>query len=83
MTTPPFAPIARIASSVRLRGMFAIARQEEWEANTGAADTARTSARVLSETWERSTSMPSRFISSTTSRPKSVRPLCTAVFAGS
>ena len=40
-------------------------------------------AMVLSETCETSTSIPSRFISSTTCRPKSVSPSCTAYFFGS
>ena len=78
MTTPPFAATALICSSVMLRGMFESARQEECDAKTGAFETARTSAIVSSETCETSTSMPSRFISRTTSRPKSVRPPCTA-----
>ena len=83
ITTPPFAAIARICSSVRLRGMFESARHEECDAKTGAFETSSTSAIVSSETCETSTSIPSRFISSTTSRPKSVRPSCTAYFFGS
>ena len=34
---------------------------------------------VSAETWARSTSMPSRFISRTTSRPKGVSPWCAGV----
>ncbi len=66
-----------------LRGMFESARQEECEAKTGALETARTSAIVSSETCETSTSMPSRFISRTTSRPKSVSPPWTTYIFGS
>jgi len=57
-----------------LRGESQRARAEEWEKITGAADT-RSAARIVSgETWERSTSMPTRFISRTTSSPKGVSP---------
>ncbi len=78
ITTPPLVATAWIWSSVMLRGMFESARQEECDAKTGAFETASTSAIVFSETWEMSTSIPSRFISRTTWRPKSVRPSCTA-----
>ena len=62
-------------SSVMLRGMSESARQLECEAMTGVVVTSSTSWNVLSETWEMSTIMPRRFISRTTCRPKSVRPL--------
>src|SRR6266478_2014780 len=74
-TTPPFLASATIISSVMLRGTFDNARQDECEANGGAALTSNASQKVLSATCEMSTSMPSRFISSTTCLPKSVRPL--------
>ena len=53
------------------------ARAEEWEAITGRVVTASTSRTVSSATCEMSTIIPRRFISRTTSRPKSVRPPCT------
>lgn len=59
-----------------LRGWSQTARAEECEKTTGAAETARASRIVVAATCERSTSMPTRFISRTTSRPKSLRPPC-------
>ena len=60
--------------SFMLRGTRAMARAEECEAMTGAVLIASTSSNVASETCEMSTIMPRRFISRTTSRPKSLRP---------
>src|SRR5262252_100493 len=77
--TPPFLAKARIMSSVMLRPAFEIARHEEWDAKTGAVLTSRASQNVLSATCEISTIMPRRFISRTTSLPKSVRPLWCAI----
>ncbi len=57
-----------------LRGALVSARADECEAMTGARDTFTASKNVLSETWEMSTSIPSRFISRTTSTPKGVSP---------
>ena len=57
-----------------LRGTSVSARADECEKITGDADTLRASLIVAGDTCERSTSIPSRFISPTTSRPKSVRP---------
>jgi len=57
-----------------LRGWSDKARQEECEAITGAIDASIASRQVWSEAWETSTIVPSRFISRTTSRPKSVSP---------
>src|SRR2546426_12421014 len=74
LITPPFFARARIISSVMLRGTAERALQEEWDAITGALLAASASSNVLSETWEISTIMPSRFIRWTTCRPKSVRP---------
>ncbi len=74
-TTPPFLATARSMSSVILRGALVKARAEECDAITGAFVVAIVSQKVLSATWEISTIMPSRFISSTTCLPKSVRPL--------
>lgn len=56
----------RRMSSGTLRGWRQRAWAEECEKMTGARDTARASRIVCCDTWERSTSMPSRFISSTT-----------------
>ena len=60
-----------------LRGWSASARHEECDAITGERVTRITSRKVSSETWETSTIMPSRFISSTISSPNGVRPPCT------
>ena len=51
-----------------------IARAEEWEKMTGASDTRMASSMVSSDTWLRSTIMPRRFISRTTSSPKGLSP---------
>jgi hypothetical protein len=74
ITTPPFAFTAVSTSSGTLRGWSQIARADECEKITGASDTRSASCIVAGETCERSTSMPSRFISWTTSSPKRVRP---------
>ena len=46
---------------------------------TGACETRSASAMVAGETWEISTSIPSRFISLTTRSPKGLRPSCRGV----
>src|SRR5215470_14429970 len=74
-TTPPVLASARIMSSVRLRGTSAIARQAECVATTGFVDVFTMSQNVLSDTWDTSTIIPTRFISRTTLFPKSLRPL--------
>ncbi len=76
ITTPPFFGIRRSTSSGTLRGWSSRARAEEWEKITGAAETAIAFFIVSGDTCERSTSMPRRFISRTTSSPKRVRPPC-------
>ena len=43
---------------------------------TGAREASRASLIVSTEVWDRSTSIPSRFISATTSRPNGERPPC-------
>ena len=63
MTTPPFFGSSWRMSSGTLRGRSASARADECEKITGACDTRIASAIVSGETWLRSTSMPSRFIS--------------------
>src|SRR5207302_4847486 len=73
--TPRFLPSAAIIWSVMLRGAGEIARQEECDAKIGARLTSSASSKVLSETCEMSTIMPSRFISPTTSLPNAERPL--------
>lgn len=57
-----------------LRGWSQIARDEECEKITGAVEVSSASRIVVAATWERSTSMPVRFISRTTSWPKGDRP---------
>ena len=75
ITTPPFfGRRARIESGT-LRGWSTSARAAEWEKMTGASLTSSAWLMTAGETWDRSTSIPSRFISRTTSRPNSVRPL--------
>src|SRR5690606_22619885 len=74
MHTPPLPGSAASTSSGTLRGTSQTARAEECEKITGASLT-RSAARIVSaETWERSTSMPSRFISLTTSSPNGDSP---------
>jgi hypothetical protein len=62
-----------------LRGWSATARAELWLKITGAVVTASASRITSSETCERSTNMPSRFISRTMSRPRSESPPSTGV----
>ena len=76
ITTPPFAGMRRRISSGTLRGWSVTARAPEWEKTTGASVASSASAIVAGETWLRSTSIPSRFISRTTSIPKGVSPSC-------
>ncbi len=51
---------------------------EEWEKITGASATSRASCMVAGDVCDRSTSMPSQFISRITSSPNRVRPPCNA-----
>ena len=74
MHTPPLTASRRSTSSGTLRGLSQTARALECEKITGAADASRAACMVAVETCDRSTSMPSRFISATTERPKSDRP---------
>lgn len=77
IATPPLAGSWASTSSGMLRGWSCTAREEECEKITGAWLT-RSAARMVSgEVCERSTSMPSRFISRTTSSPNRVRPPAT------
>jgi hypothetical protein len=76
MHTPPLADSAASTSSGTLRGWSVTARQDECVKTTGRALVARASRMVVAATWERSTSIPIRFISRTTSRPNSVSPPC-------
>ena len=76
MQTPPLSRSRSSTSSGTLRGWSHTARHEEWQKITGASLTSSASCMVVAATCERSTSMPSRFISRTTSRPKSVSPPC-------
>ncbi len=74
ITTPPLAGTRRRTSSGTFRGTSQRARVEEWEKMTGASLASRASCMVDGATCERSTSIPIRFISRTTSRPKAERP---------
>jgi hypothetical protein len=65
-------------SSGTLRGTGSSAFADECEKITGASATRSASSIVSGDTWERSTSIPSRFISRTTSSPNLVRPPCVA-----
>ena len=73
-TTPLLSATALAMSSVMLRGWSTRARIDECDAMTGFSVIAMTSQNTLSEAWETSTIMPRRFISATTSRPKSLSP---------
>src|SRR2546426_3438212 len=68
--------MARSSSSLKLRGWCARARQDECDAITGRVLVANTSQNVASDTWETSTSIPSRFIRATTWRPNELSPPC-------
>ncbi len=61
-------------ASGTLRGTSFTARADECEKITGASLTRIASSIVPGETWLRSTSMPSRFISRTISSPNADRP---------
>ncbi|MCY1014093.1 hypothetical protein OV079_52970 [Nannocystis pusilla] len=74
ITTPPFSGIRRRMSSGTLRAVSAIARADECEKMTGASLTRSASSIVAGDTCDRSTSMPRRFISRTTSSPNVVSP---------
>ncbi len=77
MHTPPLAGSRSRTSSGTLRGWSHTARAEEWENTTGACVVSSASRIVSAETCERSTSIPRRFISRTTSRPNADRPWST------
>ena len=79
ITTPPFLPMRASTSSGTLRTWSLTARALECEKITGASLTSRASCIAFGETCAMSTSMPSRFISRTTSLPNGVRPLCTGL----
>ena len=74
MQTPPLPASRASTSSGTLRGWSHTARAEECEKITGASVTSSASRMVSADTCERSTSMPSRFISRTTSRPNGESP---------
>ena len=79
ITTPPFAGSRASTGSGTLRGCPVTPRAPEWLKITGAFATSSVSIIVASLTWLRSTSMPMRFISRTTSIPKGLRPSCLGV----
>lgn len=62
-------PLLMASSRSTLSGTFLVtlqsARAEEWENSTGARDTVNASRIVRSDTCDRSTNMPKRFISLT------------------
>lgn len=78
IATPPLRGSCSRTSSGTLRTWSQTAREDECEKSTGASLTRSAARMVPGETWERSTSMPRRFISRTTSSPKAVRPPCRA-----
>ena len=69
MQVPPLSASRASTSSGTLRGWSHTAYAEEWLKITGAVAVSRVSRMTSWLTWERSTSMPIRFISRTTSRP--------------
>ena len=74
ITTPPLAGSSakHVVGNVARVGVER--RASEWEKITGARLAAIASFIVAGETWLRSTSMPSRFISLTTLTPNGLRP---------
>ncbi len=74
MQMPPLPASRARTSSGTLRGWSVTARAEEWEKITGASVTSRAARIVVAATWERSTIIPSRFISRTTSTPNADSP---------
>src|SRR5438034_250913 len=74
MTIPPFLGTSLRIESGTSRAWPVSARAEECENMTGARVVWSASDIVASLTWERSTTIPSRFISCTTSRPNAERP---------
>ena len=74
MTTPPFSGSRRNTSSGTLRGWSVTALADECEKMTGASVTSSASCMLPGDTCEMSTSMPSQFISRTTSRPNGESP---------
>ena len=74
MHVPPLSASRARTSSGTLRGWSQTAYAEEWLKITGAAAVSSASRITSWLTWERSTSIPIRFISRTTSRPKSLSP---------
>ncbi len=76
ITTPPFFGSMASTSSGTFLGTLHRARAEECEKMIGASVTASASFMVSGDTWLRSTSMPRRFISRTTSSPNFESPLC-------
>ena len=76
ITTPPFPVTRRSTSSGTLRGTSVSARADECEKITGASLTRSASSIVSGDTCDRSTSIPSQFISRTTASPKAVSPPC-------
>ena len=74
ITTPPFLRMRASTASGTLRGLGVRASAVECEKITGASVTSSASFIVSADTCERSTSIPSRFISRTTSTPNFVSP---------
>ena len=74
ITTPPLAGMRLRISSGTLRATSQRARADEWLKMTGAWLASRASRIVSAEVCDRSTSIPSRFISATTRRPNEERP---------
>ena len=82
ITTPPLAGTSRRMSSGTLRGWSVTARAPECEKITGASVTSSAARIVPGETWLRSTSIPSRFISRTTSQSERREPVVLRVIGG-
>ena len=76
-TMPPQAPMARMMSSVLLRGIGLALARLAWVMDTGSTEQSMASRVVRGPTWDRSTRMPRRLHSATTSRPNAVSPSST------
>ncbi len=74
IATPPLPGSSSSTSSGTLRGWSHTARADECEKITGATEVASAARIVVAATWDRSTSMPTRFISRTTSWPNGESP---------
>ena len=82
MQTPPLSASRAEHVVGDVARVVATARAEEWEKITGASVASSAARIVVAATWERSTIIPSRFISRTTSTPNADSPPTHRVVGG-